>query len=85
MHLARPVAGAQGFTNQLNLFDHIGDHSSFPGRENQGAKDSESHVNYDIPKCFDYNWWLLPEERCVTVFCGMHCCTMVVCACHKIQ
>ena len=60
----------QGFTNQLNLFDHIGDHSSFPGRENQGAKDSESHVNYDIPKCFDYNWWLLPEERCVTVFCG---------------
>ena len=55
----------QGFTNQLNLFDHIGDHSSFPGRENQGAKDSKSHVNYNIPKCFDYNWWLLPEERYV--------------------
>lgn len=52
-----------GFTNNQNMFEHIGAHSSFPGRENQGEKDSESHVDYDIPKCFDHNWWLLPEER----------------------
>jgi hypothetical protein len=53
----------RGFTHRLNMFEHIGNHSSFPGREDQGSKDSQSHVNYDIPKCFDANWWLLPAER----------------------
>jgi len=53
----------RGFTHELNFGEHIGSHSSFPGREDQGKKESESHVNYEIPKCFDANWWLLPAER----------------------
>jgi len=53
----------RGFTHELNFFSHIGNHSSFPGRENQGAEGSESHVNYKIPGCFERNWWLLPAER----------------------
>jgi hypothetical protein len=53
----------RGFTHELNLAKHIGSHSSFPGREDQGSKDSKSHVNYEIPACFDVNWWLLPVER----------------------
>lgn len=53
----------RGFTHELNFAEHIGSHSSFPGREDQGKKDSKSHVNYEIPACFDTNWWLLPAER----------------------
>eukprot|EP00041_Stephanoeca_diplocostata_P031385 m.977014 g.977014 ORF g.977014 m.977014 type:complete len:549 (+) comp23949_c1_seq6:267-1913(+) len=53
----------RGYTHRLNLFEHIGNHSSFPDRENQGSKDSNSHVQYEIPKCMEENWWLLPAER----------------------
>jgi len=58
-----------GFTYHLNMFEHIGHHSSFPDREGQGSNKSTSHVNYEIPKCFEHNWFLLPAERPDKVRC----------------
>eukprot|EP00039_Didymoeca_costata_P016790 m.305850 g.305850 ORF g.305850 m.305850 type:complete len:499 (+) comp16451_c0_seq26:221-1717(+) len=58
----------KGFTYKYNVFEHIGEHSSFPGREKQGSerksKESNGKVKiYNIPGCFEFNWYLLPEER----------------------
>jgi hypothetical protein len=61
-----------GFTYKHNLFEHIGEHSAFPGRDNQASKrDGDGGTKtYDIPQCFEYNWYLLPEERFDKEGCG---------------
>ena len=59
----------RGFTFRLNLFEHIGLRSSFPGRDNQGTDQAEVH-KAALPGCYAQNWWLLPEERFDAAKCG---------------
>lgn len=65
-----------GFTYKFNLFEHIGEHSAFPGREKQASKrdaasdsNAAGKVEFTIPQCFEFNWYLLPEERFDTARC----------------